>query len=172
MFRLLRALFMFFVNLTSFSGNILIISKRMFIISKTFAGSLIICCNYSLLFLSELTAAVNASCTLNLVMPFVRSHSPIEFARQHLVAAFQHTCKKNASDTSESQTSFSNNQSDTANYCCENRYTGGSADWLKRLVPVMFSKQFEPRVLVAFHFAVEATLKSDMKCSHVSVLLI
>ncbi|CAH8448221.1 unnamed protein product [Schistosoma guineensis] len=114
----------------------------------------------------ELTAAVNASCTLNLVMPFVRSHSPIEFARQHLVAAFQHTCKKNASDTSESQTSFSNNQSDTANYCCENRYTGGSADWLKRLVPVMFSKQFEPRVLVAFHFAVEATLKSDMKCSH------
>ncbi|CAI2723568.1 unnamed protein product [Schistosoma spindalis] len=114
----------------------------------------------------ELTAAVNASCTLNLVMPFVRSHSPIEFARQHLVAAFQYTCKNNASNTSESQTSFSNNQSDTTKYCCENRYTGGSADWLKRLVPVMFSKQFEPRVLVAFHFAVEATLKSDMKCSH------
>ncbi|XP_018648156.1 putative sarm1 [Schistosoma mansoni] len=115
----------------------------------------------------ELTAAVNASCTLDLVMPFVRSHSPIEFARQQLVAAFQHTCKNSASYTSESQTSFTNNQSDTTKYCCENRYTGGTADWLKRLIPVMFSKQFEPRVLVAFHFAVEATLKSDMKCSQV-----
>ncbi|CAH8442735.1 unnamed protein product [Schistosoma turkestanicum] len=113
----------------------------------------------------ELVAAVNASCTLDLVMPFVRSHSPIEFARQNLVAAFQHSCKNNVSDTSEPQKSLSSNPSDLSKYCCENQYTGGSADWLKRLIPVMFSKQFEPRVLVAFHFAVEATLKSDMNCS-------
>ncbi|CAH8485075.1 unnamed protein product [Heterobilharzia americana] len=99
----------------------------------------------------ELTAAVNASGTLNLVVPFVRSHSPIEFARKHLVAAFQCSCK----------ITFLILQK----YKQPNQYKGGSADWLNRLTPVMFSKQFEPRVLVTFHFAVEATLKSDMKCS-------
>ncbi|KAK4472715.1 hypothetical protein MN116_003942 [Schistosoma mekongi] len=116
----------------------------------------------------ELTAAVNASGTLNLVMPFIRSHSPIEFARQHLVAAFQSSNNdnnNNLSGTSEQQTFVCDNQSDPLKLTCENQYKGGSADWLKRLLPVMFSKQFEPRVLVSFHFAVEATLKMDTKCS-------
>ncbi|CAH8475729.1 unnamed protein product [Heterobilharzia americana] len=110
----------------------------------------------------ELTAAVNASGTLNLVVPFVRSHSPIEFARKHLVAAFQCSCKNNFPHTPEIQTTGCI-KSDTIKSCCQNQYKGGSADWLNRLTPVMFSKQFEPRVLVTFHFAVEATLKSDMK---------
>nr|CAH8829696.1 unnamed protein product [Trichobilharzia regenti] len=115
----------------------------------------------------ELTAAVNASGTLNLVVPFVRSHSPVEFARKYLFAAFKCSCNDSQPNTPEAHTPTSCNKPDTLKFCCEHQYTGGSTDWLNRLAPVMFSKQFEPRVLVTFHFAVEATLKSDLKCSEV-----
>ena len=71
-------------------------------------------------------SAVVDSGTLELVLPFVSSHSPMEFARMDLW----------------------------------HRH-GRSRDWLKRLVPVLLSKREEPQALAAFHFAMEAGIKSE-----------
>ena len=71
-------------------------------------------------------SAVLDSGTLELVLPFVSSHSPMEFARMDLW----------------------------------HRH-GRSRDWLRRLVPVLSSKREEPQALAAFHFAMEAGIKSE-----------
>lgn len=71
------------------------------------------------------TAVVNSG-TLELVLPFISSHTPSEFARMDLW----------------------------------HRH-GRSRDWLHRLVPVLTSKRQEPQALAAFHFAMEAGIKSE-----------
>lgn len=71
-------------------------------------------------------SAVVDSGTLELVLPFVSSHSPMEFARMDLW----------------------------------HRH-GRSRDWLRRLVPVLSCKREEPQALAAFHFAMEAGIKSE-----------
>ena len=77
--------------------------------------------------------AVLDSGTLELVLPFVSSHSPMEFARMDLW----------------------------------HRH-GRSRDWLRRLVPVLESKREEPQALAAFHFAMEAGIKSEQGRKEVS----
>ncbi|KAK3603297.1 hypothetical protein CHS0354_007628 [Potamilus streckersoni] len=70
--------------------------------------------------------AIINSGTLELVLPFISSHTPAEFARMDLW----------------------------------HRH-GRSKDWLTRLVPVLLSKREEPQALAAFHFAMEAGIKSE-----------
>ena len=77
--------------------------------------------------------AVLDSGTLELVLPFVSSHSPMEFARMDMW----------------------------------HRH-GRSRDWLRRLVPVLESKREEPQALAAFHFAMEAGIKSEQGRKEVS----
>lgn len=71
------------------------------------------------------TAVLNSG-TLALVLPFITSHTPMEFAQMDLW----------------------------------HRH-GRSKDWLQRLVPVLTSKRQEPQALAAFHFAMEAGIKSE-----------
>ena len=77
--------------------------------------------------------AVLDSGTLELVLPFVSSHSPMEFARMD-----------------------------------QWHRHGRSRDWLRRLVPVLTSKREEPQALAAFHFAMEAGIKSEQGRKEVS----
>ena len=74
----------------------------------------------------KIEAAVLNSGTLELVLPFISSHTPMEFAQMDLW----------------------------------HRH-GRSLDWLLRLVPVLTSKRKEPQALAAFHFAMEAGIKSE-----------
>lgn len=74
----------------------------------------------------EVEAAVRKSGTMELVAPFIASHSPSEFAH---------------SDKSHQQ--------------------GRAQGWLKRLVPLLSSKQHEVQGLGAFHFAMEAGIKNE-----------
>lgn len=71
------------------------------------------------------TAVLNSG-TLELVLPFISSHTPMEFAQMDLW----------------------------------HRH-GRSREWLQRLVPVLNSKRKEPQALAAFHFAMEAGIKSE-----------
>lgn len=71
------------------------------------------------------TAVLNSG-TLDLVLPFITSHTPMEFAQMDLW----------------------------------HRH-GRSRDWLERLVPILTSKRREPQALAAFHFAMEAGIKSE-----------
>jgi hypothetical protein len=71
------------------------------------------------------TAVLNSG-TLALVLPFITSHTPMEFAQMDLW----------------------------------HRH-GRSHEWLERLVPVLTSKRQEPQALAAFHFAMEAGIKSE-----------
>lgn len=81
----------------------------------------------------EIKSEVQQSGTLELVLPFISSHNPSEFARMDL--SHRH---------------------------------GRSRDWLKRLVPVLSSKQEEAQSLAAFHFAMEAGIKSEQEKKDVS----
>lgn len=71
------------------------------------------------------TAVLNSG-TLALVLPFITSHTPMEFAQMD-----------------------------------QWHRHGRSKDWLERLVPVLTSKRQEPQALAAFHFAMEAGIKSE-----------
>ncbi|XP_045171328.2 NAD(+) hydrolase SARM1-like [Mercenaria mercenaria] len=71
------------------------------------------------------TAVLNSG-TLALVLPFITSHTPMEFAQMDLW----------------------------------HRH-GRSHEWLQRLVSVLTSKRQEPQALAAFHFAMEAGIKSE-----------
>jgi hypothetical protein len=82
------------------------------------------------------TAVLNSG-TLELVLPFVSSHTPSEFAQMDLW----------------------------------HRH-GRSRDWLQRLVPVLSSKRREPQALAAFHFAMEAGIKSEQGRKKVNLSLI
>lgn len=74
----------------------------------------------------KIEAAVLNSGTLELVLPFISSHTPMEFAQMD-----------------------------------QWHRHGRSRDWLQRLVPVLSSKRNEPQALAAFHFAMEAGIKSE-----------
>lgn len=74
----------------------------------------------------EIEADVLNSGTLELVLPFINSHIPSEFARMDL--SHRH---------------------------------GRSRGWLKRLAGLLSSKREEAQALAAFHFAMEAGIKSD-----------
>ncbi|BFZ18626.1 hypothetical protein BsWGS_21665 [Bradybaena similaris] len=74
----------------------------------------------------EIENAVTSSGTLALVLPFIDSHDPAEFAER---------------DTSHRH--------------------GRSPGWLKRLIPVLSSKREEAQALAAFHFVMEAGIKSE-----------
>ncbi|XP_052096651.1 NAD(+) hydrolase sarm1-like [Mytilus californianus] len=76
----------------------------------------------------EIESAVLQSGTLDLVLPFIASHSPSEFGRMDL--SHRH---------------------------------GRSKEWSKRLVPLLSSKREESEALAAFHFAMEAGIKSLQK---------
>ncbi|XP_071178832.1 NAD(+) hydrolase sarm1-like [Mytilus edulis] len=80
----------------------------------------------------EIESAVLQSGTLDLVLPFIASHSPSEFGRMDL--SHRH---------------------------------GRSRGWLKRLVPLLSSKREESEALAAFHFAMEAGIKSLQKKTEV-----
>lgn len=82
------------------------------------------------------TAVLNSG-TLELVLPFVSSHTPMEFAQMDLW----------------------------------HRH-GRSRDWLRRLVPVLISKRREPQALAAFHFAMEAGIKSEQGRKKVKIVLL
>ena len=41
----------------------------------------------------------------------------------------------------------------------KDHYHGQSANWLRRLVPLLKSRCHEARILAAFHFAVEASIR-------------
>ncbi|XP_059144255.1 NAD(+) hydrolase SARM1-like isoform X3 [Physella acuta] len=74
----------------------------------------------------EIENAVISSGTLALVLPFIDSHDPAEFAERDM--SHRH---------------------------------GRSPGWLKRLIPVLFSKREEAQALAAFHFVMEAGIKSE-----------
>ena len=74
----------------------------------------------------KIEAAVLNSGTLELVLPFISSHTPMEFAQMD-----------------------------------QWHRHGRSQDWLQRLVPILSSKRNEPQALAAFHFAMEAGIKSE-----------
>lgn len=80
----------------------------------------------------EIELAVSQSGTLDLVLPFIASHTPSEFGRMDL--SHRH---------------------------------GRSRGWLKRLVPLLSSKREESEALAAFHFAMEAGIKSLQKKTEV-----
>ncbi|XP_013411298.1 sterile alpha and TIR motif-containing protein 1 isoform X2 [Lingula anatina] len=74
----------------------------------------------------EIEADVLNSGTLELVSPFLTTHSPAEFA-----------------------------------YSDRSHIQGRDKEWLKRLIPVLNSKRKEAQALAAFHFAMEANIKSE-----------
>lgn len=74
----------------------------------------------------EIENAVMSSGTLALVLPFIDSHDPAEFAQRDI--SHRH---------------------------------GRSPGWLKRLIPVLSSKREEAQALAAFHFVMEAGIKSE-----------
>ncbi|CAL1544602.1 unnamed protein product [Lymnaea stagnalis] len=74
----------------------------------------------------ELEASVIKSGTLDLVLPFINSNKPSQFAQ---------------SDVTHKQ--------------------GRDKIWLKRLIPLLFSRRHEAQALAAFHFAMEATIKAE-----------
>ncbi|KAH9525801.1 hypothetical protein Btru_002393 [Bulinus truncatus] len=74
----------------------------------------------------EIENAVMSSGTLALVLPFIDSHDPAEFAQRDM--SHRH---------------------------------GRSPGWLKRLIPVLSSKREEAQALAAFHFVMEAGIKSE-----------
>ena len=74
----------------------------------------------------KIEAAVLNSGTLELVLPFISSHTPMEFAQMD-----------------------------------QWHRHGRSQDWLQRLVPILSRKRNEPQALAAFHFAMEAGIKSE-----------
>ena len=41
----------------------------------------------------------------------------------------------------------------------KDHYHGQSADWLRRLVPLLKSRCYEARILATFHFVVEASIR-------------
>ncbi|GFR69173.1 sterile alpha and TIR motif-containing protein 1 [Elysia marginata] len=74
----------------------------------------------------EIESAVMSSGTLALVLPFVDTHDPAEFAQRDM--SHRH---------------------------------GRSPGWLKRLIPVLSSRREEAQALAAFHFVMEAGIKSE-----------
>ncbi|XP_059147175.1 NAD(+) hydrolase sarm1-like isoform X2 [Physella acuta] len=74
----------------------------------------------------ELEASVIKSGTLDLVLPFINSNKPSQFAQ---------------SDVTHKQ--------------------GRDKIWLKRLIPLLFSRRQEAQALAAFHFAMEAIIKAE-----------
>ncbi|KAA3674402.1 uncharacterized protein DEA37_0006721 [Paragonimus westermani] len=96
----------------------------------------------------SLASSVASSGVLELIRPFVSSHSPVQFAREQMLAAFPCVCQQDAASTDRSQP-------------CDKCYFKCSIDWLERLLPALSSELPEARILAVFHFAVEATLKSD-----------
>ncbi|XP_055862351.1 NAD(+) hydrolase sarm1-like isoform X2 [Biomphalaria glabrata] len=74
----------------------------------------------------ELEASVIKSGTLDLVLPFINSNKPSQFAQ---------------SDVTHKQ--------------------GRDKIWLKRLIPLLFSRRQEAQALAAFHFAMEASIKAE-----------
>ncbi|CAL8072144.1 unnamed protein product [Calicophoron daubneyi] len=106
----------------------------------------------------QLAPAVAASRTLEMVLPFVRNHSPTDFARKQLVSAFPCACMRQQQSLS-GHDSFRPRESKQS--VCGRCYAGSSRKWLERLLPALSAHRIEARILAAFHFCVEATLKSD-----------
>ena len=44
-------------------------------------------------------------------------------------------------------------------HCDKEHYHGQSADWLRRLIPLLKSRCHEARILAAFHFVGEASIR-------------
>ncbi|THD24374.1 Sterile alpha and TIR motif-containing protein 1 [Fasciola hepatica] len=110
----------------------------------------------------ELSDAVLASGTLKLVLPFVNTHSPIEFARNQLTAAFSCTCVRKPESNGDKELRPGQAKSGhVKTKSCGTCYIGAEKSWLERLLPAMDGQRLEARALAVFHFVVEATLKSD-----------
>ncbi|KAF5399824.1 Sterile alpha and TIR motif-containing protein 1 [Paragonimus heterotremus] len=102
----------------------------------------------------SLASSVANSGVLELILPFVNSHSPVQFAREQMLTAFPCVCQQDATSTDRSKP-------------CDKCYFKCSIDWLERLLPALSSELPEARILAVFHFAVEATLKSDTESLNV-----
>ncbi|KAG5448856.1 NAD(+) hydrolase sarm1 [Clonorchis sinensis] len=91
----------------------------------------------------ELTTPVLNSGIVDRIRPFVRTHSPAEFARNNLIHAFLCVCRA---------------QTSTAPTHCFHCYTKATRGWLQRLLPALSSPYSEVRILAAFHFLANASL--------------